>query len=276
MSRTSFFWGVAAGAVGMLLVTISVPGIVPRRPQAKAPRPRPTVLVEGREYRYVVGHAPDERERALLPDEELDGARAEAAEEGAEEDPGRSLLYSQRCAVIATLRNLISAQSQFQSTGRADENNNGIGEYGSFAELSGAAPVRAGQPLDPPVLSKTFRTVAYGRVEREGFYFRIYLPRAGDGLPLPERADGGFEAGAVDPDLAEQMWCAYAWPKDGKACTETFFVSQEGDIIATDGGYVGDREPSPYAAFEPESAGITGKAAVGARGQDGNVWKQAG
>ena len=43
-----------------------------------------------------------------------------------------------------------------------------------------------------------------------------------------------------------------------------------------DGGYAGDREPSPSAAFEPGSSGIAGKAAVGAQGQDGKLWKRGG
>ena len=49
-------------------------------------------------------------------------------------------LNSNETAAIATLRNIISAQSQFQSTARADENNNGVGEYGTFGELSGEKP----------------------------------------------------------------------------------------------------------------------------------------
>ena len=53
-------------------------------------------------------------------------------------------LNSNETAAIATLRNIISAQSQFQTTARADENNNGVGEYGFFGELSGADNVRGG------------------------------------------------------------------------------------------------------------------------------------
>jgi len=47
-------------------------------------------------------------------------------------------LNSNETAAIATLRNIISAESQFQTTSRADDNNNGVGEYGTFAEMSGA------------------------------------------------------------------------------------------------------------------------------------------
>ena len=68
-------------------------------------------------------------------------------------------LNSNETAAIATLRNIISAQAQFQSTARADDNNNGVGEYGSFGELSGGVGVRGGNVLKPPVLSTAFRTV---------------------------------------------------------------------------------------------------------------------
>ncbi len=58
-------------------------------------------------------------------------------------------LNSNETAAIATLRNIISAQAQFQSTARADVNNNGVGEYGSFGELSGSVGVRGGAVLNP-------------------------------------------------------------------------------------------------------------------------------
>ncbi|MHC4491714.1 MAG: prepilin-type N-terminal cleavage/methylation domain-containing protein, partial [Planctomycetota bacterium] len=79
-------------------------------------------------------------------------------------------LNSNETAAIATLRNIISAQAQFQTTARADENNNGVGEYGTFAEMSGALGVRAGAVLNPPVLSTAFRAVnANGQVSRSGY-----------------------------------------------------------------------------------------------------------
>ena len=75
-------------------------------------------------------------------------------------------LNANETAAIATLRNIISAQSQFQSTSRADENNNGVGEYGSFGEMSGAQGVRGAALLNPPVLSTAFRAVNASRVSR--------------------------------------------------------------------------------------------------------------
>ncbi|MHC4940332.1 MAG: DUF2950 family protein [Planctomycetota bacterium] len=131
-------------------------------------------------------------------------------------------------AAIATLRNITSAQAQFQATARADENNNGVGEYGTFAELSGATGVRGGKKLVPPVLSSAFRNPKDGVVERSGYYFRIYLHDA-DGKAIGTGTKG------VDPVRAEARWCAYAWPKEyGKTGTRSFFVDQRGDVLARD------------------------------------------
>jgi prepilin-type N-terminal cleavage/methylation domain-containing protein len=188
-------------------------------------------------------------------------------------------LNSNETAAVATLRNIVSAQSQFQTGARADENDNGVGEYGTFAELSGAVGVRGGAILRVPVLSTAFRTVnGNGEVSRSGYMFAMYLPDiAGDGLP--EVAGGGADPG-IDPDLAEAVWCCYAWPGNhGGSGNRTFFVDQEGDIVATDDqGYSGPGNgPPSNAAFIPGGgATITGSMASGMTGRDGNFWRAAG
>jgi len=195
-------------------------------------------------------------------------------------------LNSNETAAIATLRNIISAQSQFQTTARADENTNGVGEYGTFAEMSGAVGVRgAGNPiLNPPVLSTAFRTVnGNGEVSRSGYLFQMCLPDpAGDGLP--EVAGGGSDP-AIDPDLAETTWCCYAWPANyGNTGNRTFFVNQGGDIVATEDLNYSGPGAGPIAvngagsAMSPGggAASITGNVATGMTGRDGNLWRQTG
>jgi prepilin-type N-terminal cleavage/methylation domain-containing protein len=193
-------------------------------------------------------------------------------------------LNSNETAAIATLRNIISAQAQFQSTSRADVNNNGVGEYGTFGEMSGNNPVRGGATLNPPVLSTAFRTVsANGTVSRSGYIFQIWLPAAG-GAGEPEFAGGGAGtdgAGAgLDADLCETTWCAYAWPANyGNTGNRTFFVNQGGDIVASENSaYSGATGPNCDAAFRTGSTadGITGATATGTTGLDGSLWKQAG
>ena len=187
-------------------------------------------------------------------------------------------LNSNETAAIATLRNIISAQSQFQTTARADDNNNGVGEYGVFGEMSGSIGVRGNAILNPPVLSTAFRTVnAAGEVSRSGYLFAMYLPDAtGDGLP--EAAGGGADAN-VDPDLAETTWCAYAWPANfGNTGNRSFFVNQGGDIVTTeDQTYSGSGNgPVSNSAFSGAGATITGNTATGMTGRDGNFWRQVG
>jgi len=194
-------------------------------------------------------------------------------------------LNSNETAAIATLRNIISAQSQFQTTARADENVNGVGEYGTFGEMSGSVGVRgaANPVLSPPVLSTAFRSVtANGEVSRSGYLYAIFL-RGAVGIPLKELVTGADPL--VDDDLAETTWCAYAWPTNhGNTGNRTFFVNQGGDIVATNGlvrQYSGPNAiPNAMAdsAFAATAAAgfITGATATGTIGQDGNRWVQAG
>ncbi|HEX5137649.1 MAG TPA: DUF2950 family protein [Planctomycetota bacterium] len=188
-------------------------------------------------------------------------------------------LNSNETAAIATLRNIISAQSQFQTTSRADENNNGVGEYGTFGEMSGSIGVRGNAILNPPVLSTAFRTVnANGEVSRSGYLFAMYLPDAA-GVGLAEVAGGGADAN-VDGDLAETTWCAYAWPANyGNTGNRTFFVNQGGDIVATElDTYSGSGNgPDSNSAFAPGGGNtITGNVATGMTGRDGAFWRQTG
>ncbi|MHC4939838.1 MAG: DUF2950 family protein [Planctomycetota bacterium] len=192
-------------------------------------------------------------------------------------------LNSNETAAIATLRNIISAQAQFQTTARVDENNNGVGEYGVFGELSGAVGVRGGNVLNPPVLSTAFRAVtANGQVSRSGYLYAMYLPLP-NGQGQPESGGGGVPALTVDADIAETTWCAYAWPANyGNTGNRTFFVNQGGDITATEDpaysgpGAPGDANvPAAFAAFL-NGPTITGQQATAVVGADGNTWKQAG
>ena len=274
MHRPSFTFGLVIGTAAVLGVTVALPGSVTQRGRAGSRR-NVAVSSENREYRVVTGQL-DEEVR-FLP---LRSAATEPVPEVAPE-PGKTrkeVLESNETAAIATMRNIIRAQAQFQTTARADENNNGVGEYGSFGEISAAVPVRGtGHTLSPPLLAPDFRTVQNGRVERHGYLFQVFLPRAGDWRALAERADGGYGDGEVCADLAETTWCVYAWPKEeGVTGNRTFFVSQGGDITATSAGYSGKRGPNANAAFRPRYPTITGQAAKDERGCDGALWKQAG
>jgi prepilin-type N-terminal cleavage/methylation domain-containing protein len=186
-------------------------------------------------------------------------------------------LNANETAAVATLRNISSAQAQFQATAKADTDNDGTGEFGSFQELSGAVDVRGDTDvgvLNPPVLSGAFRTPnADGFVSRSGYYFTIYLPAA-DGTGVI--ADDVGYAG-VDSDLAETTWCCYAWPVNyGNSGNRTFMVNQTGDVVTCeDDTYTGATGPAPHSGFiDGAGNSITGLTAVGTAGGDGNVWRQ--
>jgi len=195
-------------------------------------------------------------------------------------------LNANESAAIATLKNISSAQAQCQASGAIDVNTNGAGEYGFFAELSGAIGVRdaTGNPsaterITPPVLSGAFGNVSGARVTRSGFIFQLYLPDA-TAVAVPEAATGGVGATAPDAAQAEVLWCCYAWPSSrgnsGKRC---FFVNQSGDVLATKNIaatqlYNGTTNPPlPTAAFANGTSGaMSVTVAANQSGFDQGIW----
>jgi len=194
-------------------------------------------------------------------------------------NPDVRSLRANELSAIATLRNVVSAQAQFQACGVVDCNQNGSGEYGTFAEMAAGAVLRGQKnKMNPPVLSLAFREPRNGRVTRSGYHYRIYLPDAKGGA-VNEKDDST----RIDAKLAEVAWCAYAWPvKAGETGKHAFFINQMGDVLVVEAkGYSGDKEPSPYAAFAPDAEGkpvtaITGATVIGKKASDGRVWKPAG
>ena len=195
-------------------------------------------------------------------------------------------MRSNETAAIATLRNLATCQAQIQTTGKVDCDRDGIGEFGTLQEMSGAVGVRKsvegqdrGNPIQPAILAPAFQTVdGDGRVVRNGYVYQLFLPdnqtQAGW---VHESAGGGFAGGSsvVGTDLAETTWCMYAWPvEQGKTGSRAFFINQSGDVLQTSN----DRKRHEgTSTFDPSSAfrgsGITSMIAVGTSGNDGNVWK---
>jgi hypothetical protein len=176
-------------------------------------------------------------------------------------------------AAISTLRNLVSAQAQLQVMAAVDANDNGCGEYGGFAELSGAVKGRLAEPLSPPVLSTAFRALTpAGEIVREGYVFRIYLVGK-NGAAVGESRNGFTPKLGIDPALAETTWCCYAWPtENGKTGGRTFLTNQMGDIVqTTDERHSGEGGgPKPGAAFV--DGDVSKAIALDRRNHDGNTW----
>ncbi len=191
-------------------------------------------------------------------------------------------LSANETAAIATVRNIISAQAQFQQSGKADVDDDGTGEYGGFVELSGGGIGRMIGVLIPPVLSGSFQTLnADGEVSRSGYFFRMFLPDDnGDGVPEPGGVAAGYPAGGgtINSDLAETTWCVYAHPVNyNQSGNRTFFTNQAGDVIGTElAAYSGQGNgPAADAAFTAPNE-MTSSVDIGGNGQDGaaNTWKQ--
>ncbi|HMS15482.1 MAG TPA: DUF2950 family protein [Planctomycetota bacterium] len=194
-----------------------------------------------------------------------------------------SRLAANESNAIATLRNLVSSQAQFQTTGAMDDDQDGAGEYGGWGELSGLSLLngRAGgngiaAVLNPPILATTFQNVdANGRVDKSGYLFRIFLPDAA-GAPQPEAAGGGANA-AWDADNCEFLWSCYGYPKEvGTTGNRAFFVNQRGEIVQTRMDAVQYSQAADPTGLEAlDAAGADMSAPLGINGvvaTDGNTW----
>lgn len=195
-----------------------------------------------------------------------------------------SRLSANEAAAIGTLRNISSAQAQCQASGKIDADNDGAGEFGYFAELSGEVNIRsAAVTIDPPMLSGAFRNVQDGVVNRSGYVFRMLLPDD-SGIGVPEAGAGGVNTTAPNANLAETTWACYAWPANfGNSGNRAFFVNQQGDVLSTNNivlrytgvpGATNSVTPTHEAAFVNGTTanGIVGVLAIGVTAADGQIW----
>jgi hypothetical protein len=109
---------------------------------------------------------------------------------------------------ISRLREILFAQDTARRIAAHDPDHDGVGSALLLPELTGELGVRRGNHLQVPLLEGYPRSVdtASGPASEIGGYFLIIC------LPGP---DGGFGAkpeDAVDDELAERRFIAYAWP----------------------------------------------------------------
>ena len=204
-------------------------------------------------------------------------------------------LSANETAAIATLRNLASCQAQVQTSGKIDCDNDGIGEYGTFLEMTGTVGVRkgftAGTPstsdfttkgtqVNPPILSAALANVdALGFVTKSGYAFMIFLPDAAapSGFSHETGPAASVAVSAVlGVDMSETTWCAYGQPvARGNSGNRRFFVNQAGDVMqsANEVAKAQGVTAAIVGASAFRGAAITSQVAVGTAGQDGDVWK---
>jgi prepilin-type N-terminal cleavage/methylation domain-containing protein len=198
-------------------------------------------------------------------------------------------LSSNETAAIATLRNLASCQAQIQTSGKIDVDNDGIGEYGTFFEMTGTKEVRksgswgtTGTKVNPPILSPALASVdANGFVTKSGYAFMIFLPNTASPAMFANEKGPATSAptvnnGDIGSDMAETTWCAYAQPvARGNSGNRRFFVNQAGDVMQSANEVAKAQGTTTVilgnSAFK--GTGITSNVAVGTAGNDSDVWK---
>jgi type IV pilus assembly protein PilA len=200
-------------------------------------------------------------------------------------------------AAVATLRSIAASQQQFQASSSVDTDYDGGGEFGYFGELAGVADLRIGvaagdvaAPLDPPYLATPFGDIATSLVERQGYFYQIWLPSDADpSLGVAEAATGGAATTNPGSSNCEVMWCCYAWPVDaGKTGMRTFFINQEGDIISYSNRDTADQYSGTTSmpAFSDALSAADMDASLGlldnssgtpvVTADDGNIWTPVG
>lgn len=182
-------------------------------------------------------------------------------------------------ATIANLRSIASAQFRFKAMSLVDRDLSGSYEYGTFTELAGTEPVRTyGERIRPGLLGASFGTVdGNGRLNRQGYFYALYLPDAGGVGVSATLANASVLA---DPAFSEIAFSVVAWPASyGNSGTAAFFVNQEGEILrSTTARYSG------AASIPAAGCAMVGTASpetiIGGRlprngevGSDGNTWR---
>ena len=192
-------------------------------------------------------------------------------------------------AAISALRNISTAQAQLQAACRIDVDQDGIGEFGHFQDLTGVNGYRRDplrQQLGPrarnvPLSSSFARDDGNGVRANSGYRFRIHMPRADQGA-IWERGNGQRLPYPVDTDFAETMWCAYAWPESPHSSERrVFFLNHEGLLTTHEvqsnslSSLAGDLGPDMGSALALPgwSLAMVGRTVVNEPGRTGIVWR---
>lgn len=109
---------------------------------------------------------------------------------------------------ISRLREILFAEDTARRIAVQDPDHDHVGSAALLGELTGELGLRRGKPLDVPLLEsfpKQVKTSIGPATEIGGYFLVVCLPKLG----------GGFTAepeDAVDEELAERRFIAYAWP----------------------------------------------------------------
>jgi hypothetical protein len=159
------------------------------------------------------------------------------------------------------LREVVIAEDGLRETAPWDPDGDHVGSAALIGGLAGLAPLRGTTRLETSLLNYAFRTpatTAIGPAMRvEGYLLIVCLPTPG----------GGFTAkpeDAVDDELAERRYLAYAWPSEAaKGMTTVFFADEHERILVLD---------PPRGAVAPYLGADRPPACDAALGKDGLPW----
>lgn len=166
---------------------------------------------------------------------------------------------------LSKLREIVSAEDAMRLTARCDPDHDGVGSAALVGALAGAEPVRPGAQTIAPVLNQDFRrtvdTPTGPAALVDGYLFVVCLPTPSGGFTA-------LPADAVDDELAERRFVAYAWPSDRAGGVAAAFFADEHERLL----YVDPPRgtPPPFlGATKPPAC----DAALGARAADWKPWR---
>lgn len=150
-----------------------------------------------------------------------------------------SRVMAGEAAAVAQLRSgIFPAEIQFQGGLYADQDGDGVGEYGFLAELAGGAVVGQQDGFALALLPGEFKAPT---PERSGYRYIVYLP---DGQGGAIAAAPGVRAknAAAAKDQAKHF-VAYAWPASSESGRRIFAITEEGIVRASAPGPVPAEAP---------------------------------
>ncbi|MEW6359629.1 MAG: DUF2950 family protein [Planctomycetota bacterium] len=202
--------------------------------------------------------------------------------------------------VIRSLKRISRQQAIYKQQPETDQDDDGVGEYGFLAELSGritprvslgAGVCRIGA-IHPALIPSEFgstREAPLGIAGVSGYYYQLWLP--GPNGPVDDRYSDATEQigprNILDPETdrptinqQEKRFVLYAWPVAyGETGIATYVINELGECYRTAGPRPSAKRyngatlmPAPDAAFAKGQPVFTGKLANG-EGIDGNLWE---
>jgi hypothetical protein len=168
-------------------------------------------------------------------------------------------------SALSKLREVVSAEDAQRRNAGWDPDKDGVGSAILVGALAGVLPPRPGAQTAPPILNHHFtrsvETPTGPAALVDGYLFIVCLPAA----------SGGFTARpdqAVDDELAERRFVAYAWPSELAGGVGAAFFADEHERLAVIEPPRGTPPPFIGAARPPSC-----DAAIGPHAGDWKPWK---